>query len=181
MFGLGTWEMMIILAVALIFIGPNKLPELAKTLGRGVGKMRRAMSDVEREVDQAARPMRQLPSYYQQAQQRSAEQAMSEAEADAVGDTEAAADPPDYDDPDLPDEIVPASERAKQSSGPGVPRPPRPVVAHSRPPLGGADEGGGGGVPTSSEVPRPVSTSDEVDVQVEDPGDPSPTDGKATG
>ena len=55
MFGLGTWEMVIILAAALIFIGPNKLPEVAKTLGKGVRSMRRAMNTLENEVQAATR------------------------------------------------------------------------------------------------------------------------------
>ena len=53
MFGLGTWEMVIILAAALIFIGPGKLPELAKTLGKGMRELRRAMAGFETEARRA--------------------------------------------------------------------------------------------------------------------------------
>ena len=35
-FGIGMQELIIILVVALIFIGPKKLPDLAKALGKGV-------------------------------------------------------------------------------------------------------------------------------------------------
>lgn len=53
MFGLGTWEIVLILVVALIFIGPGKLPELAKTVGKGVRDLRRAMAGFEREIHEA--------------------------------------------------------------------------------------------------------------------------------
>ena len=56
-FGMGTWEVMLILGLALIFIGPNKLPELAKTLGKGVRSMRQAMSGVQEEFREATRPI----------------------------------------------------------------------------------------------------------------------------
>lgn len=36
MFGLGFGELILIFLIALIFIGPKKLPELAKGLGRGI-------------------------------------------------------------------------------------------------------------------------------------------------
>ena len=36
MFGLGFGELILILLIALIFIGPKKLPELAKGLGKGM-------------------------------------------------------------------------------------------------------------------------------------------------
>lgn len=53
MFGLGTWEMVIILVAALIFIGPGKLPDLARTLGKGMRELKRAMAGFENEARQA--------------------------------------------------------------------------------------------------------------------------------
>ena len=55
MFGLGFWETIIILVVALVFIGPNKLPEVARTIGKGVRSMRKAMAGLEEEVNRATR------------------------------------------------------------------------------------------------------------------------------
>jgi TatA/E family protein of Tat protein translocase len=39
---MGTAELLIILALALIVIGPRKLPELARSLGKGLGEFKRA-------------------------------------------------------------------------------------------------------------------------------------------
>jgi TatA/E family protein of Tat protein translocase len=46
MFGLGVGEILIILAFALIFIGPKKLPELAKSLGKGLREFQRAKDEI---------------------------------------------------------------------------------------------------------------------------------------
>lgn len=54
MFGLGTWEIILILVAALIFIGPDKLPQVAKTIGKGLRQVRGAMSQVDAEVRRAA-------------------------------------------------------------------------------------------------------------------------------
>ena len=51
MFGLGMPEILIILAIALIVIGPKKLPDLAKTLGRAMGEFKRSAQDFKRSID----------------------------------------------------------------------------------------------------------------------------------
>ena len=44
-------EILIILAIALIVIGPKKLPDLAKTLGRAMGEFKRSAQDFKRSID----------------------------------------------------------------------------------------------------------------------------------
>jgi sec-independent protein translocase protein TatB len=55
MFGLSTWEVLIILAVALIFIGPDQLPKVARQIGKGVRQVRGAMGKVDTEMRRAVR------------------------------------------------------------------------------------------------------------------------------
>ncbi len=50
MFGLGAGEIFVITVLALIFIGPKKLPELARGLGKGIREFQRAKSDLMDEV-----------------------------------------------------------------------------------------------------------------------------------
>jgi TatA/E family protein of Tat protein translocase len=49
MFGIGMPELLLILGLALIVLGPKKLPELAKTLGKGLAEFRRATDDLKDE------------------------------------------------------------------------------------------------------------------------------------
>ena len=51
MFDLGLQELVVIFVVALLVFGPNKLPELAKAMGKGVAQLKRALSDIKSEVD----------------------------------------------------------------------------------------------------------------------------------
>ncbi len=47
MFGIGMPELLLILALALIFIGPKKIPDLARALGRGMAEFRRATEEMK--------------------------------------------------------------------------------------------------------------------------------------
>lgn len=51
MFGIGMPEMLLILAVALIVIGPKKLPDLAKSIGRAIGEFKRAATDFKESME----------------------------------------------------------------------------------------------------------------------------------
>ena len=50
MFDIGLSELLIILVVALIALGPKRLPEMARALGRGLAEFRRASEDIRRSV-----------------------------------------------------------------------------------------------------------------------------------
>ncbi len=48
MFGIGTTELILILVDALLVLGPKKLPEIARSLGRGMAEFRRASNEFTR-------------------------------------------------------------------------------------------------------------------------------------
>ena len=50
MFGIGVPELLVILVVALIVLGPKRLPEVAKALGKGLAEFRSATSELTDEL-----------------------------------------------------------------------------------------------------------------------------------
>ena len=52
MFDFGFWEIILILMVALVVVGPERLPGLARTAGLWIGKAKRMVSEVKAEIDQ---------------------------------------------------------------------------------------------------------------------------------
>ena len=51
MFGLGTAELLIILFIALVVLGPKELPKVARTLGRGIRELQRAKDDLKKNIE----------------------------------------------------------------------------------------------------------------------------------
>ena len=52
MFGIGMPELLLILALALIVLGPKKLPELVRALGKGMAEFRKATDELKDEFRQ---------------------------------------------------------------------------------------------------------------------------------
>jgi len=55
MFGIGMPELLLILGLALIVLGPKKLPELARALSKGLAEFRRATDELKDEFRQMER------------------------------------------------------------------------------------------------------------------------------
>ena len=49
MFGIGMTELLVIFVIGLVVLGPKRLPELARTLGKSLAEFRRASNDLRRE------------------------------------------------------------------------------------------------------------------------------------
>jgi len=57
MFGIGMPELIIILGIALVVIGPQKLPELARSIGKGFGELKRATEDLQQNIQAEAKAL----------------------------------------------------------------------------------------------------------------------------
>jgi sec-independent protein translocase protein TatB len=65
MFGLGMGELLVILAIALIFLGPKRLPDVATSLGKAIRSFRKATKDLTNQLeidDEVKQPLRELQS-----------------------------------------------------------------------------------------------------------------------
>ena len=49
MFGIGMTELMVIFVIGLVVLGPKRLPELARSLGKSLAEFRRASNEMRRE------------------------------------------------------------------------------------------------------------------------------------
>jgi Tat protein translocase TatB subunit len=66
MFGIGLPELLIIAALALILIGPKKLPDLAKSLGKTLGELRKATDDVKETILEEIKPIKdEMPNKWE--------------------------------------------------------------------------------------------------------------------
>jgi sec-independent protein translocase protein TatA len=61
MFGIGPQELIVILVIGLLVLGPKRLPEIARSLGRGLTEFRRASTDLRQSLALEDEPERHAP------------------------------------------------------------------------------------------------------------------------
>jgi sec-independent protein translocase protein TatA len=54
MFGIGGGEMFVIILVALMLFGSDKIPEIARALGKGMRQLKDATNDIKHEISKSA-------------------------------------------------------------------------------------------------------------------------------
>lgn len=54
MLNVGPWELMLVLGLALLVVGPGKLPQLGSALGKSLREFRRATRGLGEELEEAA-------------------------------------------------------------------------------------------------------------------------------
>ena len=122
MFGMGMPEVLLILAIALIVLGPKKLPEIAKALGRSIVEFKKATQDLKESLDveddlKGARDtMREIKGDIQQTIQKSVAQGAASV---------------DNDDED--DDAIPAKDLEQPSDKAVRQTPQEPVEDHASP------------------------------------------------
>lgn len=113
MFGIGTPELLVILVVALIVLGPERMPEIARALGKAMAELRRATSGLTDELhnarilleEQAQAAMRE------RAKPANLPAAMPEPGPPLPGSTAVDPEPPKAAGPAAPEAAEPAAEK----------------------------------------------------------------------
>jgi len=62
MFNIGPLELIVILVIALLVVGPSRLPEVGRSIGRGIREFRRAQQEVQKTIQSALNEAPAVPS-----------------------------------------------------------------------------------------------------------------------
>jgi Tat protein translocase TatB subunit len=84
MFGIGIPELVIIIIVALLVVGPSKLPDLARSMGKALGEFRRLADDVKETIEQE---MAKEPEKEEETQKEAQKEEQKEEQQTAEGET----------------------------------------------------------------------------------------------
>ncbi|MEF2231490.1 MAG: Sec-independent protein translocase protein TatB [Pseudodesulfovibrio sp.] len=112
MFGIGGPELLIICIVALIVIGPKKLPEMLRSLGKGLAEFKRVGNDVKSTLDE------EVGKAEAEARKREVEEEMAKRKAQKAKEEAAAADAKPVEAAAAEAETAPAGpEKAQDEAG----------------------------------------------------------------
>ncbi len=141
MFDIGFSEILVIAVVALIVIGPERLPGVARTLGHLFGRMQRYVNDVKadiqremeleelkklrKDVEDSARSIEDAARSFESSVNREVTAAQEELRTlETLGDPAADAAAPQPQAPCVPQETQPSSTPASQPAPEASPAPP---------------------------------------------------------
>ena len=137
MFGsLGVPELIFIFVLALLIFGPRKLPEIGRTLGRGLSEFRKASTDLKRSIN-----AEMIEEEIRQSDPRSVLRESPSGGTSRGPSSDAAASNPEDGDDEAPDET------ASDAGGDETPsvKPPKGSVPRSEGPTGGTSADGASG------------------------------------
>src|SRR5215471_12134114 len=158
MFNVGGGEILVIALVALIVLGPQKLPEAMRTVGRVIGELKRISSGFQQEMQDALKDMDTDST------PRPRREAVPLAAVVADTETEAAAAHRDADDDEDDDHVTP-------------PTPLSPWDEHAPEP----DEGSPSLAPAVAEALDEIVTPLAPPAEAPAPDDPAPSSGPGVG
>lgn len=81
MFGIGMPELILILVVALVVVGPRKLPEMARSLGKAMGEFKKATGEMNRAInfdDNFKKPFQEVKEEVESVKEGASSRAASE-------------------------------------------------------------------------------------------------------
>jgi len=110
MLDIGFWEIIFIAVIALLVVGPERLPRIARTTGLWVGKMRGFVSSVKADIDRELATEELKKTLAKQAELPEMEELMDEFTGEPLQSVEHAV-------PDAPDKQQAAGDAGKTVSG----------------------------------------------------------------
>jgi len=109
MFGIGPWEFVVILVIALLVVGPKRLPELMRDLGKILAQVRNATDDLRHELklDEELNHIQNTVRELQDVSTTAMQKLMKEVEEETQAQAAPAAAPSESNPPPAPTEENP--------------------------------------------------------------------------
>lgn len=60
MFGIGIAELIVIMIIAFVVVGPEKLPQIARALGKGIFELKRATEGIREDIEQQGEQLEEV-------------------------------------------------------------------------------------------------------------------------
>jgi Tat protein translocase TatB subunit len=139
---IGWTEFLVILAIALIFFGPRRLPSIAQTIGKSLREFQKALNEVKSEIAQAGREAdarnaatRIPPRPAETAARQSSDAQSSPSAAERTREAEVVVEEEDEEETEQPEtdsEVSVRPKRPKPTAGEEHIEPPPPVAGPNR-------------------------------------------------